>query len=150
MTMNVQVAQNLNPNAQAQLADPPAIKHPNLFELAGDGISVSYASTSFGGKPLLSYHDQFQSKSFIGDQIRTVETEIGTLVTVTVFITVDAGSTSFSILIPNVNLRSSDSAQISTYGITTLHRFSIFGPPQGQSEFYTAHQLSGTASFVVS
>jgi hypothetical protein len=146
--MNVQVAQNPNAPAQ-QLANPPALKHPNLFELAGDGISVTYASTSFSGKPILSYHDSVQSKSFIGDQIRTVETEIGTLVTVTIFLTVDSGSTTFSILIPVVNLRSSDSAQITTYGITTLHRFSIIGPPQGQSEFYTAHQMSGTASFVV-
>jgi hypothetical protein len=146
--MNVQVGQNLNPNVQPQPL-PTALKHPNLFELAGDGISVTYASTSFGGKPLLSYHDQFQSKSFVGDQIRTVETEIGALVTVTILLTVDAGSTTFTVLIPNVNLRTSDSAQITTYGVTTLHRFSIIGPPQGQSEFYTAHQLSGTASFVV-
>lgn len=148
--MNVQVAQNLNPSAQAQLATPPALKHPNFFELAGDGISVTYSLTDFGGRPVLSYHDAFQSKSFVGDQIRTVETEIGTLVTVTIFLTVDSGSTTFSILIPNVNLRSADSAQITTYGITTLHRFSIIGPPQGQAEFYTAHQLSGTGSFVVS
>jgi len=146
--MNVQVAQNPNAPAQ-QLANPPALKHPNLFDLAGDGISVSYASTSFSGKPLLSYHDGFQSKSFVGDQIRTVETEIGTLVTVTIFLTVDSGSTTFSILIPVVNLRTSDSAPITTYGITTLHRFSIIGPPQGQAEFSTAHQMSGTASFVV-
>jgi hypothetical protein len=142
--MNVQVAQN--PQAQ-QLA--PVLKTPNLFELAGDGISVSYATTSFGGKPVLSYHDTFQSKSFIGDQIRTVETEIGTLVTVTIFLTVDSGSTTFTILIPVVNLRLSDSAQISTYGLTTLHRFSIIGPPPGQAESYTAHRLYGTASFVV-
>jgi len=144
--MNVQVAQNLNPNAQAA----PQIKQPNLFELVGDGISVSYSTTNFGGRPVLSYHDAFQSKSFVGDQINTVDTEIGTLVTVTIVLTVDSGSTTFSILIPAVNLRTSDSAQISTYGITTLHRFSIIGLPQGQTEFYTLHQLSGTASFVVS
>jgi hypothetical protein len=144
--MNVQVAQN--PQAQ-QLVNPPTLKTPNLFELAGDGISVSYSTTSFGGKPVLSYHDAFQSKSFVGDQIRTVETEIGTLVTVTIFLTVDSGSTTFTILIPAVNLRTSDSVQISTFGITTLHRFSIIGPPQGQTESYTTHRLSGTASFVV-
>jgi hypothetical protein len=125
-------------------------KHPNHYELSGDGISVIYSTTSFGGRPMLSYHDKSQSRSFVGDQIRTVDTEIGTLVTVTLFLTPDSGSTTFTLLIPEVNLRASDSAPISTYGITTLHRLTLIGPPlQGQTELYTMDALQGTASFVL-
>jgi len=128
---------------------PAPIRHPNLFDLAGGGIHVTYSTTSITGKPIFSYHDATQSKQFTGDQIRTTDTEIGTLVTVTIFLTPDAGSTTFTLLLPIVTLRTADSAHIATYGITTLHRFSIIGPPQGQSESYTAHRLQGSASFVL-
>jgi len=108
-------------------------KHPNHYDLTGGGISVIYDTTTFGGKPMLSYHDQTVSRNFVGDQIRTADTEIGTLVTVTISLTPDSGSTTFTLLIPEVNLRASDSASISTYGITTAasfddHRAAAAGP----------------------
>ena len=133
------------------MAKQPAqtIKHPNLYEVSGDGIHVTYSTSGFDGKPHFTYQDALRSESFTGDGIRTVQTEIGTLVTVTIRLTVDAGSTSFTLLVPQVNLRFGDSVAITTEGITTVHRFSIFGPPNGQSELYTAHLLQGTASWVV-
>ena len=129
------------------MAKPPA-KHPNLFELSGGTIHATYSTSGFDGKPHFSYQDAIQSKSFTGDQIHAVQTDIGTLVTVVIRMTVDTGSTSFSLLIPNVNLTFSDSASITTIGITTVHKFFIFGVT-GQTELYTVHQLSGTAAFVV-
>jgi len=126
------------------------IKEPNLFELSGGGIHVTYATTTFAGPPQFYYHDGSISKLFTGDQIRvTKDPALGTLVSVTILPTVDTGSTTFTLLVPNINLRMSDVANITTVGITTLHKFSIVRPPQGQTEFYTSHALSGTAAFVV-
>jgi hypothetical protein len=122
---------------------------PTLYELSGDGIHVSYATTSFGGKPLFTYHDAFQFKSVAGDAITTLQTDIGTLVTIVIHLTVDRGSTTFSLLLPRVNLPPSNVMNITAEGITTLQRFSI-PAPQGQTQFYTVHSLQGTASFVVS
>jgi hypothetical protein len=130
-------------------AQPAVSKAPNLFELSGDGIHVTYSASSFDGQPRFSYQDANQSKQFSGDQIRAEKTVIGTLVSVTIFQTIDAGSTTFTVLIPTVNLRASDSANITTYGVTTLHKFSIIGAPQGQTEFYAAHALGGVALWVV-
>ena len=145
--MNVQVAPT--ETAPATPIVPSPLKHPNLYELSGGGIHVTYSTTSFGGVPIFTYQDAFQSKQFTGSQIRTVLTEIGTLVTVTIFLTVDSGSTTFTVLIPTVNLRSTDSVAISTEGITTVHRFLVVGPPlQGQTETYSVYPLTGTASFV--
>jgi hypothetical protein len=63
--------------------------------------------------------------------------------------TVDTGSTSFSLMVPTVNLGASSQAHIKTFGITTIHKFSIVPIfRQGQTELYTIHELSGTASFV--
>ncbi len=148
--MNVQVDPNVAQTAPAlQPANPPVVKQPNLYELSGEGLHITYSTTSFGGVPMFTYQDGSQSKQFTGSQIRTVQTEIGTLVTVTTFLTVDSGSTTFTLLIPTVNLRSSDSVAISTDGIQTVHRFLVIGPPlQGQTELYTVYPLTGTASFV--
>jgi hypothetical protein len=147
--MNMQAA-NVNPGTATPVVNPPVLKQPNLYELSGEGIHITYSTTSFAGPPLFTYQDAFQSKQFMGDQIRIVETEIGTLVTVTIFLTVDTGSTTFSVLIPHVNLRSADSVSISTDGVATVHRLRIVGPPlQGQTESYTVYALTGTASFVL-
>lgn len=146
--MNIQ-APNVNQAAATPVVNPPVLKQPNHYELSGEGIHITYSTTSFAGPPLFSYQDANQSRQFMGDQIRTVETEIGTLVTVTTFLTPDTGSTSFTVLIPHVNLRSTDSVSISTDGISTVHRLRIIGPPlQGQTEVYTVYALTGTASFV--
>ena len=148
--MNLQVDPNTTQPAAPQPVNPPVVKQPNLFELAGEGVHITYSTTSFGGVPTFTYQDMTQSKHFTGNQIRTVHTEIGTLVTVTTLLTVDSGSTTFTVLIPSVNLRSSDSVAIRTDGIATVHRFLVVGPPlQGQTEIYTIYPLHGTASFVV-
>jgi hypothetical protein len=78
-----------------------------------------------------------------------VDTEIGTMVTVTIFKTIDSGSTSFTLIVPHVNLDQATSVPIVTEGITTLHRFSIVPAlNHGQTELYTVVRLTGTASAV--
>src|SRR5579884_1438443 len=92
-------------------------KKPNLYQVSGDGIHVTYSTSGFDGKPHFSYQDATRNESFTGDGIRTVQTEIGTLVTVTIRLTIDSGSTSFTLFVPNVNLRFGDSVPITTEGI---------------------------------
>ena len=121
----------------------------NLYQLSGGGIQVTYSTTSITGRPLFNYHDGLVVKSFSGDEIQTTETVLGNLVTVFLIRTIDSGSTTCTLLIPAVNLPATNTTQISTEGITTLHKFSIVGPHTGQREFYTVQALQGTASFVV-
>jgi hypothetical protein len=122
---------------------------PNLYELSGNGINVTYSSSSISGKPLFNYHDDSQVRSFSGDEIQVVDTIIGKLVSVFLIRTPDSGSTSFTLVVPSVTLPQSNVANVVTEGITALHKFSIVGPPQGQTELYTFHELQGTARFVV-
>lgn len=124
-------------------------KTPNLYQVDGHNLHITYSTSSIDGKPRFVYHDALQTQSFEGDQIRVLESEVGTLVSVTIRRTVDTGSTSFTLLVPHVNLDQSDSAHISTEGITTLHRFSVVPAfNQGQTEVYTVQRLTGTASLV--
>jgi hypothetical protein len=124
-------------------------KEPNLFELSNDGLQIIFSTSSFDGEPQFSYHDAAGSKLFRGQQIIHDKTHVGELVSVVLQNAPDLGSTTFSLLVPHVNLRSSDSANIKTIGITTLHRTTIAGPPHGQTDSYAVHMLHGTASFVM-
>jgi|ERR1041385_3872538 hypothetical protein len=122
---------------------------PNLFQVHGRHLHVTFSTTSINGQPRFTYQDAHGSQSFEGDAIRSVESEIGTLVTVTIARTVDSGSTSFTLLVPNVNLDQDISVPITTEGITTIHRFSIVPAfNHGQTEIYRVDPLRGTASLV--
>lgn len=132
------------------MAAPAAFTKPNLYQLQGGSIHVTYSTTGFDGKPHFNYQDAHGSHNFSGDQINVAPTPIGEIVTVTIRFTVDAGSTSFSVLIPTVNLTGpGHPVPIHTEGITTVHRFSIVPAfNQGQTELYHFTPLSGTANQV--
>ena len=123
---------------------------PDLYRLSGGKMQVNYSTTSINGQPRLMYQDGAQTLSFAGGQIRQTKTEIGTLVSVTLHMTVDSGSTEFTLLVPGVNLAgASATALVHTYGITTTHKFSVVpAANQGQTELYATTELSGTASLV--
>ena len=127
-------------------------KKPNLYELSGDGIKIIYTLQPLAGPPQFNFDDGKVSRVFKGDEIRTVDdTDVGTLVSVTIQLEIDRGSTSFSVLIPRVNLGGSTSEPIKTIGITTVHHRPVVGPaPQGQDDLYTVHPMKGTAKFVIS
>jgi hypothetical protein len=120
-----------------------------MFAVAGGGLHVSYSTSGIDGKPHLSYQDPMRALSFTGDQIRRVEGDLGAVVSVTIVTTPDAGSTSFSLLVPHVNVPPFGSVSVSTEGITTHHTFSIAPAlDRGQRDFYHVTPMHGTASNV--
>ena len=133
-----------------QTQPQPALVAANMFSLAGGGLHVSYSTRGIDGKPHFSYQDPSRSLSFTGDEIRTTEGDLATVVSVTIVRTVDAGSTSFSLLVPHVNVAPFGNISIRTDGITTHHAFSIVPAlNRGQRDFYCVTALHGTASNVV-
>jgi hypothetical protein len=127
-----------------------AFIQPNFYAVSGGGLHVTYSTTSINGQPQVYYVSPFVSHNFIGNQITTTASPLGTLVTVTIMMTVDTGSTSFTLLVPRVNLSGpADHVPIDTQGITTHHRFSVFqGAMHGQLDTYSVQELTGTASLV--
>jgi hypothetical protein len=122
---------------------------PDLYQVQGRGIHVTYSTSGFDGKPHFDYQDAHQTLHFVGDQIRVADSEVGSLVTVNIRVTVDSGSTTFTLLVPQVNLGTSVSAPITTVGLTTQHRFSIVPKfNHGQTELYAVVVLTGSASAV--
>lgn len=112
------------------------------------GLQVSYSAAG----PRLHYHQGPVVEDFTGKDIRVVEVpDLGTLVSVTIHMTVDSGSTTFTMLLPIVNLPPPPAlpaaVPVTTDVVTTLHRFStVLALQHGQQETYTVTPLQGSAS----
>lgn len=88
-------------------------------------------------------------KSYRGADVRVLQTEIGSLVSVTLQLTVDTGSTSYSVLIPAIELPNRQAHQnFETVGIRTIHKMPLPLPLQ-PLESYTMDKLEGTAQSVI-
>jgi hypothetical protein len=141
----------VGPDRRAPAAAETVRLEPNSYELAGGGLRVTYLTE--GGRarpgPTLRYQDASHSLLFTGDDIRTEETALGRLVTVTLRMRVDVDRTTFTLVVPHVNLGPGGEATIRTIGITTLHRepFTL-EPPVGPVETYRVTRLAGTARHV--
>jgi len=127
---------------------------PNRYVLQSqDGkTKVDYETSNlFGQQSLNLTQGAGPIRHFSGSQIRTRNTEIGNLVTVTTQMTVDTGSTSFSVLIPAISLSSiTDRQSLSTDAIVTTHTGPISVPSSGAQEKYQFIALTGNADFVLS
>jgi hypothetical protein len=126
-----------------------ALVSPNQYHLAGDGIAVSYLPLGSGPVgPAGGAELFYQQRVFHADEIRSVHLEdIGTVVSVTLEGSVDAGTTTFSLVIPAVLLPRDGhaSAPIETFGVTTLHRGFAAQIGFAQRETYTIAHLRGDA-----
>lgn len=49
-------------------------EQPTQFNLQGDGVTVSFSSTTFSGAPQFSYRDATHSVDRSGDDIRSEDT----------------------------------------------------------------------------
>ena len=122
----------------------------NLFELSGDDIRVTYSSTSFAGLPLFSYRDGSINRQFRGEEIRSVETEIGKQLTVTIEQIPDLRAVTFTLVLPAVTVLSgSVGTQIQVPGIKAATHTTIAGATLGPEKTYSMVNLRGTAQVLV-
>ncbi|HEX8698215.1 MAG TPA: hypothetical protein VF815_05220 [Myxococcaceae bacterium] len=123
----------------------------NLYELRNRTVSVSFSATSITGDPLLHYKDRDREVNARGKEIRIAESEIGSLVSITLEPDADAGSLIFSVLIPRVviNARSGEHPVV-TEAFYTRSRLPPRLPASVQLQTYEGVKLKGTAAFVVS
>ncbi len=112
-------------------SDPPVIAMSTpvdaatatVFDVSSGDLHVTYTAAGPDGQPQLTYVSGTQNLTFAGPQIRTVtQTDLGTLVSVTIWRTVDAGSTSFTLLVPPVVVVTPGTpVNVTLLGIATTH-----------------------------
>src|SRR6266542_5172352 len=118
------------------------LQQASLFELSGSDIQITYALSGIEGQPIFSYRDSNVNKLFSGDEIRSVDTEIGNLVTVTIKMDVDRSAETFTVIMPAVTvLPGSVGTHIQVLGITTTTPTALPGPALGQAKTYTQVNL---------
>jgi hypothetical protein len=120
----------------------------NKFSLSGNGIEISYTIGANPSFPALTYQDPSVSKKFLPSEIRTDATVIGRLITITLELTVDFGSTSFSFFIPDLQVPMGQSANFDSIGI----RKEVRGPvvqPALQKVTWQTFDLCGKAETVI-
>jgi hypothetical protein len=124
----------------------------NRFVLRGEGLEITYDEITFAGPPQLTYQvvQGVDSRTFSGNELSSKESDIGTLVTVTLEAIPDDKRTLFTLLIPTINVTETNEVPFETLAIYTTVRDSIIGPKgvRGAVESYQCVQLEGTAQFV--
>lgn len=131
------------------ISQNPPTRKPAVFIVQGGDLHIIFVPSASDGQPRLEYRDSSQTRTFSGDQVRTLDTDVGTLVTVTLQIIPDVGNTSFTLVVPRVNLQSHET-QISTFGVTTHNRTPfILVPDQGQTQTYRVKELHGVVQAAV-
>src|SRR3954451_24014544 len=122
---------------------------PNQYDLTGPGVRIGYSTSSIAGIPQLSFTKGRKALTFTGKEIGVVETSIGALVTVTIAMTADKSFTTFSVLLPAIQLAKETGKQaFGSLGIITIHKTSLAGPVKGVQQTYKSNQLKGTAQRV--
>jgi len=124
--------------------EPPGFPEPNLFELRGRNVEITYRILRGRGE-FLDYHDRRHDLTFSGEEIDSLETRIGKLITVTLETVPD--SHELTLTLPRINLEG-QSDFFETPAIRTKHLTSIAGPSliEGPLQTYDTVQLRGTAS----
>ena len=120
---------------------------PTIWILSGGGINIQYTAAG----PHFHYHSGLHVLDFSGGEIRVVEVpDVGTLVSVTLLLTVDSGSTSFTVLLPRVNLPPPPALPAFVPGVTTVHHLSLVsGFPTRTARLLYCHQIAGDSGLIL-
>lgn len=82
--------------------DLKTLVEPNTYSVSGDGTEISYSTSSIDGSPRFSYTGPRGEMTFSGDEIETLDTELGTEVTVTLQDIADLHVMTLTLLIPEM------------------------------------------------
>lgn len=123
---------------------------PNKFTFTNDTVLITYQAIHFIDRPdlpALTYQATDSTLTFHREEIRTQESEIGTLVSVTLQKSVDAGATILTLLLPQIRLINTTEQSFQSMGIIT-RTFGIL-PLEGVQQVYEeVLQLYGVATLV--
>ena len=135
------------------VAQAAAVVIPNQYHLHGKDITVSFFPDGSGpvvegeGRLRFAYQDSQRSLTFFGDQVRTVDVaDLGTAVSVTLVDLASFGRTTFTVIVPPVDLPPQGSAPVAAPGITGVHVNLLSGSGHPQQTTYRVTKLHGTAS----
>jgi hypothetical protein len=136
----------------------PTLIEPNYYEVngwdpRGSDIRIIYGPEGLPNPPLAPqaggaqfiYQHGLTRLKFAGNQIRVVPTDLGRVVSVTILQGIDCCTTTYSLVLPTVQLCNGQPEPVDTFGVQTGHRFWWGTQECGQDEVYVVTLLRGTA-----
>ena len=119
----------------------------NKFVLKHHHIEVDYTIGITPGLPALIYKDGLNVKNFQANEITTDETGLGSLVSVSLVKSIDAGGEQFGFFLPQLDVPSGQTEKFNTAGV-----YEQFGGPDSiprRPPSWSCIELHGTAQTVV-
>jgi hypothetical protein len=108
--------------------DTKSLVEPNVYELSGDDTQITYATTGADGKPTFSYSGTKGERSYSGDEIGTLDSALGTEVTVTIDDIADLHIITLTLLIPEMWIAPHSGLEVRTMAIFTTKEEPITAP----------------------
>ena len=122
---------------------------PNLFELKGGRVRVTYSTSSIAGVPQFHYKDSTRDLNFSGNQIDTARTSLGSEVTVTLQLLTDTPGLKFTLLLPDFIVGNKSEISFKTIGLLVTTAGGLVVSPSGkQRQTYKVIPLTGVAKAV--
>lgn len=125
-----------------------ATEGPNLFDFTYADTRITYSTSSVAGPPQLSYSGPKGEHSFSGEEITSVESALGTEVTVTLESVPDLHTITLTLLLPQIAIAFGEEHAFQTFAIFTTTATTIAGPPPGAAQSYEVLALDGVAKLV--
>ncbi len=98
------------------------------FQLAGEGVQLTYLTSDRDGKPHFTYKDAEYDRSYIGNEIRIKQSDLGALVTVPLRVIPEVGSDTVTLIVPHFRVADL-SGPVETLAINAKSR-DLFGNDQ--------------------
>ncbi len=118
------------------------------FQLSGEGVVITYVTNGQDGKPHFKYKDAEYDRSYVGDEIRIQQSELGSLVTVTLRYLPDAWSKTVTLIVPGVWGVRDIGADVEAVAIKCLHSMTMV-PQPGAAESYEVILLKGSVQSTI-
>ena len=108
--------------------DMKSLVEPNTYEFSGDDTQITYSTTGSDGKPTFSYSGPKGQHSFSGDEIQTLDSALGTEVTVTLEDVADLHIITLTFLVPEMWIAPHAGMEVRTLAIFTTKEEPITAP----------------------
>jgi hypothetical protein len=108
--------------------DTKSLVEPNTYELSGDNTQITYSTTGIDGKPTFTYSGARGEHSCSGDEIETLDSALGTEVTVTLEDVADLHIITLTLLVPEMWIAPHAGMEVRTMAIFTTKEEPITAP----------------------
>ena len=115
-----------------------------MFLLTGEGLKISYYINEDNSSEL-DYEDAQGSYTFQSNQLHIQQSAIGTLITASLKSSAGAGTTTFTLVLPDVKLGGQTKQPLETFGVIAQDTSAL--PKPGAQLTYRVVALQGTGQY---